>query len=500
MQLQNKATSTARNLVGLPLLLVGVSTLIAQSVGTFTPTGNMTMPRSQHTATLLLDGRVLLAGGVIIDRPTSATEIFHPTANAEIYDPSTGLFTPTGSMTSARSSHIATLLADGRVLIVGGGASGTAELYDPSTGAFTATGNLPPTHGVATATLLNDGRVLVVGYTINSADLYDPSSGTFTQAGPRLAEGPRTPVLQPDGNVLLLPTGDLGGFSVELYNPRTNTFSRSAWPFAAGFEQFEYAFIGYSTGSANLLSNGKVLVTLHSVEGVANYYALLFDSSTGTFAGTGVLNHGRRHQSATSLSDATVLITGGVGDQCGQFPPKAEVYDPVSGKFSLTDSTNPYRNSYTATLLRNGQVLIAGGVGCPKAGSAYSQLASAELYRPVSTPLPPPGLLSLSGDGRGPGAVQHADTFQLVSAGSPAVAGEILTVYCNGLAEGSVIPPQVSIGGRMAEIVWFGNTPGYAGLNQINVRVPSGVAPGPAVPLRLTYIGRPSNEVTISVR
>ncbi len=500
MQLQNKATRTACGVVGLPLLLVSASTLVAQSVGTFTPTGNMTAPRSQHTATPLFDGRVLLAGGVVIDRPTPTSERFQPTASAETYDPSTGLFTPTGSMTNARSNHTATLLADGRVLIVGG-ASRTAELYDPSTGVFSATGSLPRTQGVASATLLRDGRVFVVGYNSADADLYDPSSGTFTSVGPRLAEGPRAPVLQPDGNVLLLPTWAWGtSQAIELYNPRNNTFSRSAWPFVQSFDLFDYFAVGYSTASANLLNNGKVLLTLRSVEGFENYYALLFDPATETFSGTGALTFGRLDQSATSLSDGTVLLTGGVGHQCGQVPPKAEVYDPVSGKFSLTDSTNPYRNSYTATLLRNGQVLIAGGVGCPKAGNAYSQLAGAELYRPVSTPPPPPGLLSLSGDGRGPGAVQHADTFQLVSAGSPAVAGEILTVYCNGLAEGSVIPPQVSIGGRMAEIVWFGNTPGYAGLNQINVRVPSGVAPGPAVPLRLTYIGRPSNEVTISVR
>ena len=126
-------------------------------------------------------------------------------------------------------------------------------------------------------------------------------------------------------------------------------------------------------------------------------------------------------------------------------------------------------------------------------------MSSAEIYTPAVL-VPAPVLFSLSGDSNGQGAIWHSQTGLIASSQYPAVAGEILSMYTTSLVENGLIPPQVAVGGRLAEILFFGDAPGYPGYFQVNFRMPVGVAPGSAVSMRLAYLGRSSNPVTIGAQ
>jgi hypothetical protein len=226
-----------------PIFVLGVAgcspLALGQSPGTFTATGSMATARRLHTATLLMDGRVLIAGGE--NESPRDTPLF----TTEIYDPVKQTFTPSANMMTGRSGHTATLLPDGRVLIAGGDSivlsspgNGSAELYDPSTGSFTATGSLLMARLGFNATLLANGKVLITGgvagalsgNVVGDAEIYDPSTGSFTAAGAyagslailtiAISGFASTSTLLPDGMVLWATEP-----AAQVYDPVTAAFS-----------------------------------------------------------------------------------------------------------------------------------------------------------------------------------------------------------------------------------------------------------------------------------
>jgi len=337
---------------------------------TFATGGGIARSRFDARATLLLDGRVFVAGG---DAAISAD----PSATYEVYDPATNTFGGVKSLVAARRHQGQVLLANGKVLVAGGGPS-TAELFDPSAGTSTATGSMSVARGAPGAVRLANGTVLVAGGGTSTAELYDPATGTFTATGSMTApRGNTTAILLASGKVLVT-----DGSTSDLYDPQSKTFVAAAAPIAAGRDP----------NVAVLMLGGDVLLG-----GGATTAFDRFDPTASSSSLTAEVPEVSFYRAATALPFGRVLVAGGmIGTEYVRGT--ALAFDAVGGggKGDFAPLGNLAIPTYkgTATWLPSGGALIAGGAPCvicawidPLATSVYQDRAL-DAWRPTITTSP----------------------------------------------------------------------------------------------------------------
>ena len=341
---------------------IGIGTLLAiaaswsalrlHATSSFAVTpGTTQVARQGHAATLLHDGRVLIAGGF--------ASMFAPMSDAaELYDPTTQTFLPLPNMLNPRTLPVAALLQDGRVLIVSSALTPQAELFDPVLGTFTAAGAMHATRVGCTATTLDDGRVLVAGgrdgttgTPLTSSEIYDPAAGTFQLV--QSLTGARS-----DHTATLLDTGEVlvvGGFTTypnavalaELFHPDTNTWTLAGAPIVPRGDHV-----------AEKLADGRVLIAAGSA-GADVMLAEVYDPATHLFSPSGSLATGRTFAASTLLPNGKVLIAGGRNANITELA-TTEFFDPETGQFNAGPNMTIVRDSFRATSLQSGSVLVTG--------------------------------------------------------------------------------------------------------------------------------------------
>ena len=362
--------------------------------------GDMTQPVLYgHTATLLEDGRVLVTGGQA--RVTgSLPPLPAAVVSAEIYDPATGHWSPTGQMFDPRRHHGAVLLEDGRVLVSGGmtdefdlspanagvswvGSIPSAEIYDPAIETWSLVGDMPEDKGRHTLIPMKDGNVLAIGGVGPSAALFDSASGSWAPGGEStIVRDWDRGILLPNGKVLV-PGGSEPRWDVHHWDSadRFPVFATSSAelydPLTGSWSTMNSMSEPRAIPSATVLGDGRVLVT----GGFGNFgdsldSAEIYDPSSGSWSGVGKMATTRVGHTATSLSDGRVLVVGGRSNQ------RPEIFDPPTSGWSKAARTIDDREGHTATLLDDGRVLVAGGAS----GTSGRQfpITSAEVYDPAT--------------------------------------------------------------------------------------------------------------------
>jgi N-acetylneuraminic acid mutarotase len=382
---------------------VSVGLIYDPGAGTWASFGSVARGRSLHATTLLQNGEVLATGGLGYgpnDPDGNPTRI--ATASSERYDPAVGRWRPSAAMITARLGHTATLLPSGKVLVAGGATPGgndpdgnplppiplgSAEVYDPATNGWSPAGTLATARVGHTATLLPDGRVLVVGgrgtdgAALDSAERYDPQTNSWSAAGALGgARAEHAATLLPGGKVLV--AGGRNGTGAALAAARLYDPAANSWSPAASLADAR------SGHTATLLPGARVLVTGGSDgdgDGGQLRSTELYDAAADAWTRARPLTTARTSHRAELLADGSVLVAGGIDRT------STEIYDPAeirSGSWATAPSLKTPREGSSATLLRSGKVLVAGGRGKtgldPDGNPILEALAATEIYDPAT--------------------------------------------------------------------------------------------------------------------